>query len=1735
MATVTYTVNSLPAANDQTPAVCEDVAGGGTSAVDLTALNAAIDGGAGHTITWYSDAGLTTPVGDPTNETVSTGSVYYAEVDDGTCTDVATVTYTVNATPPDAANPSDNSYCEGSPTASISVDDPGAGFRIDWYDASIGGILSGTGATFTPAVQGTYWAEIVNETTSCASVNRISATLTEFPKPPALTISGNNNPACQAAAEVYSVSGLPGSTYAWTIPLGAVIVGPTDGPSITVDFGLNSGDITVTETSADGCAGDVATLNVNLQTCPFAADFFSDATEVCINEPVTFTDASSAPVGTNYTWDFGVDANPSTESTQGPHVVTYSSAGAKSITLTITNGPQTDFVTKNITVTDLPTADLSGNATICPGASASLTVNLTGTAPWIFVYNDGSTDIIENITGSPHTISVNPTSFTTYTPVSVSDSLCTGSVSGSATVDVTPPKEVAIRLDSITGAIPGSLVRVPLRVIDYEDLMTMQFTVKWDPVLLSYNSISDINLGNVSGASFGTAEVSNGFLTFSWNTAGLNDTTIVDSTAIFSIDFNLANTLCPEAYVTIDEALTALTPIEIADENLCIANVTVKGGNVENTPAVQVSSDVGNSICFGDQVIFTGLPGGMTNYQFFLNGSSVQNGANSVYLNNTLIDEDSVNVLVTDPQGCSLAGQGIVMNVNQMTITPTITDITTCGGNDGKIIINVTDGSGNYSYLWTGPGIDPGNEFLKDQSGLIRGSYNVEVEDLTTGCLESLDIELKDPVNFNVVVTKSDVTTTGGNDGSILLTIDGPGGPYEINWRGPNGFSSTGTFIEDLSAGIYIAEIEDTNDSCKDEVTVLIQQPFNAIVLNAIKTDVTTCGARNGTINLLITGGSGSFAISWTGPNMFTSNDQNLSGLEGGLYIVTVIDLVTALTAQWSVQIDEPEGFIINADVTDLTHCDAANGTITLTVTGGSGDFSYAWRDLSGLGFTSTDKDLIDLELGIYRVAVTDNVSGCIDSLDAVVGRPSICEQPCALNVESTTNNTSCPDTEDGVAVINIISGGSGPGNYYVSLDTGKTYTSFEGQDITAIIDKGQGSYLYIVKDTVTGCTDQTIANVGVSTNLLANIGVTNPGCAEDDGIITFNVSGGVVPIEVDIVDSLGNVTTRSGNGFSQFMDLTAGSYFYTVREQSGCSVVASDSIELRVDCTSGCTSLIASAHSFEDATCGSDPNGKAVIDVTGGSSPYQYSVDGNNWIPFISGNVIDQLPPDGTYNIVIRQDSANADCRAEVSVTIDGPPLMILETPIITTQKASCNLNDGAVKVGRVAGGIPPFTYQIDGSFFNLASDSIITDLSAGIHTFSVIDNVGCLADFRFTVDSPGVIAAQLTEVPVSCTSIFLKAGIMIEVDLDSTTLPGPYEAYVAPASDPQNGTVYQIPDNGIRTILNLDKDFYTVNITTGIDGGCSFSETIPVFSGAYPLDFEIIKSDSIVSCIGDIGSITIGNVIGDPDAAFIVQLISESDEILETFELHRYEFEGGFTIDRSKTDKLVAGRYYIKMIQNQKECADVESVSELITIHEPLSQLGFEVFGEMDVVSLADHPTGSITGEVIPSGGDPYEVLIQLVDPVFEMNVTDIIKFNESRDWVEVPSTGENLNRYPVTLDSLWAGLYMIDVRDAYGCEFELEHSLGYDSTIFIPNVFTPNDDGYNDSFYIRNLPDEGTKVVISNRNGSVVFESDNYTYNDLWDGGNLSDGIYFYTITTPSGASYKGWVEKWSGARP
>jgi gliding motility-associated-like protein len=103
-----------------------------------------------------------------------------------------------------------------------------------------------------------------------------------------------------------------------------------------------------------------------------------------------------------------------------------------------------------------------------------------------------------------------------------------------------------------------------------------------------------------------------------------------------------------------------------------------------------------------------------------------------------------------------------------------------------------------------------------------------------------------------------------------------------------------------------------------------------------------------------------------------------------------------------------------------------------------------------------------------------------------------------------------------------------------------------------------------------------------------------------------------------------------------------------------------------------------------------------------------------------------------------------------------------------------------------------------------------------------------------------------------------------------------------------------------------------------------------------------------------------------------------------------------------------------------------------------------------------------------------------------------------------------------------------------DANGCVLELVARVPLDTDLYVPNIFTPNDDGFNDTFFIRNLPiTGGAQIVISNRWGKEVYSSKDYQNN--WDGGNTADGVYYYRLTIPDGTTVNGWVEILRGKKP
>ena len=96
--------------------------------------------------------------------------------------------------------------------------------------------------------------------------------------------------------------------------------------------------------------------DIQLDFIPYVAEFTSDVTDICQGEYITFTDQSIN--ATSWSWNFGAGASPASAITEGPHTVTYSTPGPKSVSLTI-NGSITETKQNMITVNAAPTAEFS--------------------------------------------------------------------------------------------------------------------------------------------------------------------------------------------------------------------------------------------------------------------------------------------------------------------------------------------------------------------------------------------------------------------------------------------------------------------------------------------------------------------------------------------------------------------------------------------------------------------------------------------------------------------------------------------------------------------------------------------------------------------------------------------------------------------------------------------------------------------------------------------------------------------------------------------------------------------------------------------------------------------------------------------------------------------------------------------------------------------------------------------------------------------------------------------------------------------------------------------------------------------------------------------------------------------------------------------------------------------------------------------------------------------------------
>ncbi|WP_299537479.1 T9SS type B sorting domain-containing protein [Ulvibacterium sp.] len=386
---------------------------------------------------------------------------------------------------------------------------------------------------------------------------------------------------------------------------------------------------------------------------------------------------------------------------------------------------------------------------------------------------------------------------------------------------------------------------------------------------------------------------------------------------------------------------------------------------------------------------------------------------------------------------------------------------------------------------------------------------------------------------------------------------------------------------------------------------------------------------------------------------------------------------------------------------------------------------------------------------GSYKIQVTqlDPISGnpidgaCIFETEDI----GILERDYQVNI--TTTPTDC-NTLGTIAIqaLNVLpqysyelrlddgsNGGRGTfvDSHLVSDDNTHTFTNVN-----------EGNYI-VITTTVDGCTDTQNITVG-EIPALTLTAVTRENITCDPGIINLTPSGGspnpdyrMAVWSKDGIDlypsppSLSDIPPTSVQTASSFIfntPLDAGDYEFVVFDDNGCHAFSNVVTMEYLDSPS-----ISASHSA--IVCADDSTSSLTVSVTGGTPPYQYSLDGG--ANYQTADTFPNLSA-GLYTITVMDSSGSGatGCVVSSDYEIDQPFRLTASAAIV--EDASCNPSGALVKILNANGGQAPYEYSFDGGgSFGAVNER---NLLAGTYQLMVRDALGCTFDMDLTVPTPVV-----------------------------------------------------------------------------------------------------------------------------------------------------------------------------------------------------------------------------------------------------------------------------------------------------------------------------------------------------------------------------------------------------------
>jgi hypothetical protein len=1045
-------------------------------------------------------------------------------------------------------------------------------------------------------------------------------------------------------------------------------------------------------------------------------------------------------------------------------------------------------------------------------------------------------------------------------------------------------------------------------------------------------------------------------------------------------------------------------------------------------------------------------------------------------------------------------------------------------------------------YNWEGPNAFTStaqNPTFGSANNLMSGTYTLTVTD-GNGCSDTetttvtVDFAPTVAAGDDAIVCEGGYYTLDGSFGGTASSItwstsgDGsfndPSNPMADYYPGPSDVVS-GTITLTINTDDPVGGCTSVSDN------VVLTVNSNPVVAG-VETDETCEGNDDGMIDITVTDGTPTYSYTWsTG-----ASTEDISSLPDGTYTVTVSDM-SGCSAVDSYTINP--GGIVTASISESNAlCNgSANGSATVTASGGSGIYTYQWD--AGAG-NQTTQMATGLAAGTYNVTVTDD-NGCTATDVATISEPT----PLIPSMSSTV--VDCYGDNSGTA--SVAASGGTPSYTYLWSDVG-AQTTLTASGLAA------GTYTVTVTD-ANGCIAQNsvvvneppaamTATISASNNITCN--------GYNDGSATVSASAGTIPYTY-LWNDLSAQTTTTATG------LSAGTFTVTVTDNNGCTATTSVAITEN-------TVVTANITASSDPTCNGGNDGDMTVTAGGGTGTYVYSWNNSGTTATVTGLTA------GTYSVTV----ADGDgCTAYTSATLTDPTI-ISATPSVTD--ANCGNSDGEAYVTPI-GGSGVYTYDWSPNGYTGDGTATYSDLPAGSYTVTVTDDQGCTEEFVANVNDAGAPTVTISaSQDVTCNgdadgsaSCFVSGGTPpydylwssgSVIDNISGVSGGTYTISVTDdlGCMGTNSVIINEPDvlslvesstdvtcngdmdgsativasggNGAYTYVWSDPMAQTTDIATGLEGG-TYTVTVLDAMSCQEIASVVVLENTAVT-----GSISSNNATGfgvcDGDAT-----ITPSGGT----GVYSYIWDGGAVT--ATATSFCAGTFGVT-VTDDSGCSYTDNVvitepSELIASHvvDNNASCNGDCDGGATVSAIGgtipytyDWPTGAMTPSVTDLCAGTYEVTViddngytatttvTITEPLLlELSLSSSadVLCNGNADGTGTVAASGGTPPYSydwgegtivATANTLTAGSYTVTAIDAYGCLADLV------VTINEPTLLE-----------VSGIPSDATTIGGNDGAIDITVTGGTLNYVYLWNTAEITEditgltaGTYQVTVTDANG---------------